>query len=170
LNRSYRGVHGLKDTTYVVDFVNDPQEVLQAFQTYYATATLADVTDPHLVFDLRAKLDAAGHYEFEVERVVTVAMKQNAKQSELTSALEPVVSRLLHRYKAAQARLKVAQAANDGTATEAARGELNALALFKGDMGAFQRMYAFLSQIFGHREAFHLLQAAAAAAGIRPRA
>ena len=39
-------------------------------------AALADVTDPHLVFDLRAKLDAAGHYgEFEVERVVAVELK-----------------------------------------------------------------------------------------------
>lgn len=151
LNRAYRGVHGLKDTTYVVDFVNDPQEVLQAFQTYYATATLADVTDPHLVFDLRAKLDAAGHYdEFEVDRVVTVELKPNAKQSELTGALEPVVSRLLHRYKAAQDRLKAAQAANDAATAEASKGELNALALFKGDMGAFQRMYAFLSQIFDY--------------------
>lgn len=151
LNRAYNGEHGLKDTTYVVDFINDPQEVLQAFQTYYATATLADVTDPHLVFDLRAKLDAAGHYdEFEVDRVVTVELKPNAKQSELSGALEPVVSRLLHRYKAAQERLKVAQAHNDVAAAEAAQGELNALVLFKGDMGAFQRMYAFLSQIFDY--------------------
>jgi type I restriction enzyme, R subunit len=151
LNRAYRGDHGLKDTTYVVDFVNDPQEVLQAFQTYYATATLADVTDPHLVFDLRAKLDAAGHYdEFEVERVVAVELKPNAKQSELSGALEPVVSRLLHRYKAAQERLKVALAADDAAAAEAAQAELNALVLFKGDMGAFQRMYAFLSQIFDY--------------------
>ena len=151
LNRAYRGDHGLKDTTYVVDFVNDPQEVLQAFQTYYATATLADVTDPHLVFDLRAKLDAAGHYdEYEVERVVTVELKPNAKQSELSGALEPVVSRVLHRYKAAQERLKVARAANDAPAADAAQGELNALVLFKGDMGAFQRMYAFLSQIFDY--------------------
>ena len=31
-----------------------------------------------------------------------------------------------------------------------AQGELNALQLFKGDMGAFQRMYAFLSQIFDY--------------------
>lgn len=151
LNRAYRGVFGLKDTTYVVDFVNDPQEVLQAFQTYYATATLADVTDPHLVFDLRAKLDAADHYdEFELERVVAVELKPDAKQSELTGALEPVVSRLLHRYRCAQDRLRAAQAVNDASAADAAQGELNALQLFKGDMGAFQRMYAFLSQIFDY--------------------
>ncbi len=68
LNRAHPG----KDTTYVLDFVNDGAEVLEAFKTYYDTATLeSDATDPNLVFDLRAKLDAAGHYDdFEVERVV----------------------------------------------------------------------------------------------------
>jgi type I site-specific restriction-modification system R (restriction) subunit len=54
LNRAHPG----KDTTYVVDFVNDPAEVLEAFKTYYETAELAATTDPNLVFDLRAKLDA----------------------------------------------------------------------------------------------------------------
>lgn len=151
LNRAYRGPLGLKDTTYVVDFVNDPEEVLAAFKTYYDTAELADVTDPHRVFDLRMKLDAAGFYDdFEVNRVVVVEMNPNAKQSELTAALEPVVSRLLHRYKAAQDRLKVAQAKHDAKAAEEAQNELNALILFKHDMGAFQRLYAFLSQIFDY--------------------
>jgi type I restriction enzyme R subunit len=70
LNRAYSGSFGLKDTTFVLDFVNEAEEVLEAFRTYYTTATLEDVTDPNLVYDLRAKLDAAGHYdEFEVDRV-----------------------------------------------------------------------------------------------------
>ena len=57
-----------KDTTFVLDFVNESEEVLEAFRTYYTAATLEDVTDPNLVYNLRAKLDAAGHYdEFEVE-------------------------------------------------------------------------------------------------------
>ncbi len=69
LNRAHPG----KDTTYVLDFVNDAEEVLAAFKTYYDTAELAATTDPNLVFDLRAKLDAAGHYDdFEVDRVVAV--------------------------------------------------------------------------------------------------
>ena len=59
LNRAYPG----KDTTYVVDFVNNADEVLEAFRMYYATAELAATTDPNLVFDLRAKLDAAGYYD-----------------------------------------------------------------------------------------------------------
>jgi type I restriction enzyme R subunit len=151
LNRAYRGPLGLKDTTYVVDFVNDPEEILEEFKTYYDTAELADVTDPHRVFDLRMKLDAAGFYgDFEVNRVIEVEMNPHAKQSELTAALEPVVSRLLHRYKAAQDRLKLAQAKNNAQAAEEAQNELNALILFKHDMGAFQRLYAFLSQIFDY--------------------
>src|SRR5665213_1860504 len=96
LNRAHDG----KDTTYVIDFVNDPAEILTAFKTYYETAELSSVTDPHLVFDLRTKLDAAGFYdEFEVNRVVEVELNPNAKQSELAAALEPVVSRLLLKYK-----------------------------------------------------------------------
>ena len=47
----------------MLDFVNDTEDVLAAFKTYYETAKLADVTDPHLVYNLRAKLDAAGHYD-----------------------------------------------------------------------------------------------------------
>ncbi|WP_283745973.1 type I restriction endonuclease [Sideroxydans sp. CL21] len=98
LNRAYPG----KDTTYILDFVNSAEEVLEAFKTYYATATLAGVTDPNLVYDLRAKLDATGHYDDnEVERVVTVEMNPNGAQYELNAALEPVADRLLKRYAVA---------------------------------------------------------------------
>lgn len=43
-----------KDTTYILDFVNEPAEILKAFKTYYQTAELEAATDPHLVYDLRA--------------------------------------------------------------------------------------------------------------------
>lgn len=147
LNRAYPG----KDTTYIVDFVNDPEDVLKSFQPYYETAELADVTDPHLVFDLRMKIDSAGHYdEFEVNRVVEAELNPKAKQRDLAAALEPVASRLLHSYKAAQTKLTAASAIEDDKATEDAQNEINALILFKHDMGAFQRLYAFLSQIFDY--------------------
>lgn len=147
LNRAYPG----KDTTYVVDFINDPADILAAFKTYYETAELADVSDPHLVFDLRMKLDAAGYYdEFEVNRVVEVEFNPQAKQSDLVAALAPVVSRLLQRYKLAQDKLKTATTNDDSKAAEEAQNERDALLLFKHDMAAFQRMYAFLSQIFDY--------------------
>jgi type I restriction enzyme R subunit len=147
LNRAHDG----KDTTYVVDFVNDPEEILTAFKTYYDTAELDNVTDPHLVFDLRMKLDALGFYdEFEINRIVEVEFNPKSKQGDLAAALEPVISRLLQRYKSAQERLKIATARNDAKAAEDAKNELNALVLFKHDMSVFQRMYAFLSQIFDY--------------------
>ena len=151
LNRAYPG----KDTTFVIDFVNDPDEVLQAFRAYYSTATLEDVTDPHLVYDLRAKLDAAGHYDdFEVERVVQVQLKARSddrtRQSELVAAIAPVEDRLMKRYKAAQEILHAAVLKKDVAAKETAQSELNALVLFKTDMAAYIRLYTFLSQIFDY--------------------
>ena len=147
LNRAHRG----KDTTYVLDFVNDPAEVLAAFKTYYTTAELSATTDPNLVYNLRAKLDAAGHYDdFEVDRVVAVELKQGARQGDLVAALEPVVDRLMRRYKAAQEVLRAAKEREDEAAIKAGQDELNALILFKSDLGAFIRLYTFLSQIFDY--------------------
>jgi type I restriction enzyme R subunit len=151
LNRSYKGPFGEKKTTYVLDFQNDPAEVLLAFKQYYTTAQLESVTDPNLVFDLRMKLDAAGHYDdFEVNRVVEVELNPKAKQSDLLAALEPVVSRLLTQFKQAQANWKAAQAKQDSKAAEEAKNEMDSLILFKQDMGTFQRVYTFLSQIFDY--------------------
>ena len=147
LNRAHQG----KDTTYVLDFVNDATEILEAFKTYYTTAALADVTDPNLVLDLRAKLDAAGYYDdFEVNRVVTVEMNPNAKQKELEAAIAPVAQRLLNRFTAAKANRKAAEAANDQIGVQSAKEEMDALILFRKDMESFQRMYTFLSQIFDY--------------------
>jgi type I restriction enzyme R subunit len=146
LNRAHPG----KDTTYVVDFVNDPAEVLAAFKTYHTTAELSATTDPNLVFNLRAKLDAAGHYDdFEVDRVVAAELK-GAQQSELVAALAPVEDRLMKRYQAAQVALKTAKERDDEAPAKAAQDELNALILFKTDLGAFIRLYTFLSQIFDY--------------------
>jgi type I restriction enzyme R subunit len=147
LNRAYPG----KDTTYVLDFVNDTEDVLAAFKTYHTTAELSDVTDPNLVYNLRAKLDAAGHYdEFEVDRVVAVELNPKSKQSELAAAVEPVVDRMHKKYKAARDALKLAQEQKNKSASDAAQDELDALLLFQSDMGAFQRLYTYLSQIFDY--------------------
>lgn len=147
LNRAHPG----KDTTYVVDFRNDPAEVLESFKAYYTTAELSATTDPNLVYNLRAKLDATGHYDdFEIERVAKVELDPNAKQSDLVKALEPVADRLLRKYKDTQTELRVAKETGDGAAVKEAEDELNALILFRGDMGAYVRLYTFLSQVFDY--------------------
>jgi type I restriction enzyme R subunit len=147
LNRAHPG----KDTTYVLDFVNSSEDILTAFRVYYETAELEGVTEPDIVLDLKAKLDASGHYdEFEVDRVATVEMNPQAKQGDLIAAIEPVADRLLRRYRAAQERLLTARGRSDDGAASDAQDEINALVLFKNDMSAYQRMYSFLSQIFDY--------------------
>jgi type I restriction enzyme, R subunit len=147
LNRAHPG----KDTTYVVDFVNDPEEVLGSFRAYYTTAELSATTNPNLVFNLRAKLDASGFYDdFEVDRVVAVELNPNSKQGELVAALDPVQDRLMKRFQAAQASLQIAQVQANQKAERSAQADLNALVLFKSDMGTYIRLYTFLSQIFDY--------------------
>ena len=147
LNRWHPG----KDTTYVVDFQNEPDDVLAAFKTYYETATLETTTDPNLVYDLRAKLDATGYYdEFEVDRVFNALIEDDKKQSKLFAALEPVADRLLKKYSAAKVAWRDAVDRADTTAAQSAKDSMDVLTLFKTDMGTYVRLYTFLSQVFDY--------------------
>ena len=151
LNRAYRDDKSIKDTTYVVDFVNEPEEILAAFKDYHTTAELANVTDPNLVYDLRAKLDGAGHYDdFEVNRVVAVVMTASSSQAALAAAIAPVADRVVKRFKAAQQMLAAALAKKDAATERTAKDDMDALDLFKHDLGTFCRAYAFLSQMFDY--------------------
>ena len=172
LNRAHPG----KDTTYILDFVNSADEILTAFKTYYETAELEDVTDPNLVYNLRAKLDATGFYDdFEVDRVVEVELNPKAKQGDLVAALEP------GRGSAAQAVQGGAGAACDRARAERREGR-------EGRQGRAERadpvqerhrrvpahVHLPLADVrlrqHRHREAVHLLSPPHAAAGVRPRA
>ena len=147
LNRCHPG----KTTTYVVDFANEPDDILASFKAYYETAELAEATDPQLILNLKAKLDSQGHYdEFEIDRVVKVLLDPNGKQSELIGALEPIAQRLMHAYKEARQAKRHAEEINAPDAAKAAKDELDVLTLFRSDMGTYVRIYTFLCQIFDY--------------------
>ncbi|MCA6312565.1 type I restriction endonuclease [Phenylobacterium sp.] len=147
LNRAHPG----KDTTYVLDFANSGEDVLEAFKTYYDRAELEALTDPNLVLDLKAKLDGAGWYDdFEVDRVVKVLVNPKSTQGDLIAAINPVADRLLKRFAAAKAAKLAAEDAGDEAAAKSASEEMATLVLFKGDLGAYIRLYTFLSQIFDY--------------------
>ncbi|WP_422595436.1 type I restriction enzyme subunit R domain-containing protein [Pseudomonas sp.] len=55
LNRTYPGKAEVG--TFILDFFNEPQEILDSFQPYFQTAELADVSNPDLIFDLFEKLN-----------------------------------------------------------------------------------------------------------------
>ncbi|WP_238986663.1 DEAD/DEAH box helicase family protein [Paracoccus sp. MKU1] len=151
LNRAYSAGGITKDTTYILDFANSAEDILTAFRTYYETAELEAVTDPDQVLDLRAKLDALGYYDdFEVDRVVRAELDPKANHASLSAAIEPVADRLLKSFRAAKEAGIAARAAGDDRAALVAKQTQDALTLFKTNMGAFLRLYSFLSQIFDY--------------------
>lgn len=132
LNRTYPG----KERTYVLDFVNDPQEILNAFLPYYRQAYLETVTDPNLIHDLQAKLDVAGIYTSEdVDALVKAHLLQEGNNA-LAAAIGPAKERFRQRWATAVA-----------TKDKAAQDELE---MFRKDVGTFIRLYDFTSQVIDY--------------------
>ncbi|WP_082515342.1 type I restriction endonuclease [Methylobacterium sp. Leaf112] len=149
LNRAYPG----KDTTYVVDFVNEPKDILAAFRQYHDTAELADTSNADTVLDLRAKLDGTALYDTnEVEAVVRATVRAGGAQAGLDAVIIPVSQRLLIRYRAAQ---QAFAAADEGSETRrAAQDEMGFLRQFRHDLGAYVRAYEFLGQMFNYGQTY----------------
>jgi type I restriction enzyme, R subunit len=134
LNRTATG----KDTTFVLDFVNDPQLVLEAFQPYYRDARLSDVSDPNVVTDLKDKLDQSDIYlESEIEAAAAVEVFKKGNNA-LSAAVAPGKSRFLARYEAAVKD-------KDGEAKDR-------LDIFRSDLTSFVNAYDFLSQILNFED------------------
>jgi type I restriction enzyme R subunit len=120
LNRMYPG----KEDTFVLDFVNKPEEILVSFQPYYRTAQLEDITDPNVVHELLTKLNKAGvYYWTEVEQFAEAFFNPKVKTQ---GALHQVLKPAFDRYQALEDEPRE---------------------LFRKDLGSFLRLYEFLSQI-----------------------
>jgi len=135
LNRMATG----KDTTYVLDFVNDPEDILTAFEPYFRDAQLSNITDPNIIYDIQKKLDTAGIYDYsDIERVVTVVKNAKPKSGNnaLSAALTPSRDRFWNRFKAAQAEKNTA--------------EVDVLDDFRKTVSTFLKAYGFLSQIINY--------------------
>ena len=120
--------------TFVLDFVNDPEAVKAAFLPYYRTATLTGVTDPNILHELQAKLDASDLYSDTEIVAISDAYAAGSTQAKLQGLLAPIVDRFRAGWKAS---------APEST-------ERKALELFRHDLGTFIRSYEFLSQIISY--------------------
>lgn len=160
LNRTYPSK--AETGTFVLDFFNEPQDILDAFQPYYQTAELADVSDPDLIFDLHEKLRAAGIFQWhEVEQFCQAFFVKSKSNAAIGNICKPAVERWTHRYKSAVAAYKQARVmfertkrtkdavliANAENSFKDCKQEKDALEIFKKDLGTFVRFYEFMSQI-----------------------
>ena len=97
LNRTFPG----KDNTYILDFVNNPDDILAAFLPYYQRATLAGPSDPNVIHDLRAKLDAAQIYlDSEVDGFAAAYVHGEGNNA-LTKWITPARSRFFAQLQQA---------------------------------------------------------------------
>lgn len=165
LNRIYPGKKACG--TFVLDFCNDPNDVLKAFQTYYQTAELEDVSDPDLIFQLKAQLDASGIYtEEEVNKLTEVYLEKSKSDAAVCNHCKPARDRWQTKYAEAMEKYlkckdmfeRVEQwgdevvISNAQTDLDEATKAKDRLELFKKDLGSFVRFYDFMSQIVDYAD------------------
>jgi len=160
LNRTYPGK--AETGTFILDFFNDPDDILEAFQPYYQTAELDDVSDPDLIFDLSDKLRAENIFQWhEVEQFCDAFLQKSKSNAAIANICKPAVERWQKRYKSVievykhekdnfERTKKTADAvliANAENSFKECKQEKGALEIFKKDLGTFVRFYEFMSQI-----------------------
>jgi type I restriction enzyme, R subunit len=129
LNRTAAG----KDEPFVLDFVNDSEDILTAFKPYYDRTELLEESDHGQLAKLKHELDQTQVYYWnEVEAFAEVFYKPVAKQGPADhAAMQSELQETRERFNALDP--------DDQTA-------------FRDRLSAFVRLYAFLSQIIPYRD------------------
>ena len=120
-------IHSAKSGTFVVDFVNDADEIGEAFAVYHGK-TVAPPTDPNLLFDTRRDLDRYGVLDVgEMERASTLLLTEGT-HAQVDAAMQPAVDRFNNMTEEDQDA-------------------------FRDALGRFVRVYGFLSLVVPFRNA-----------------
>jgi len=132
LNRT----HPLKDETFVLDFVNDPAEIQEAFRQYYEGSVMGEQVDPDRLYAVKSELDASGIYlQSEVDAFCTIFFAPKRRQSpadhkNMNVILDQAVARFQHLQN-----------------TEEEEAEL-----WRGKTQAIRNLYSFLSQVIPYQD------------------
>lgn len=126
LNRTCPG----KEETFVLDFVNDRQTILDSFQPYYEITSVTEETDINHLYDLKARLD-----EFQVYWGQEIDEFANIYFDPATKLNNPKQQKLLYAFT--DSAVDRFRAINE----EEKQDE------FKKGLRSWTNLYAFLSQI-----------------------
>ena len=132
LNRT----HPLKEDTFVLDFVNEPEEIYEAFKQFYEGAEIGKEATPEQLYQLITDLDQAGiYFPEEVDRFCIIYFKPKQRQSpsdhqSINAALDPAVDRFKHFQT---------ETPDEST-------------LWRNNLTAFQKLYSFLSQVIPYQD------------------
>ena len=121
-------IHPGKEETFVLDFVNDPEDIQKAFQPYYEQTLVGEQVEAGQLYELQARIDQYKViFRSDIEAFCKVFFKPRATQSAadhaaMNACLDPVVERF---------RLRSDEEKED----------------IKNTLTAFRSLYAFMSQI-----------------------
>lgn len=132
LNRT----HPLKEDTFVLDFVNDRDEIRKAFKTYFEGAEIGEEVDPARMYEIKGELDSEGIYIYsDLQEFSEIYFKPKQRQSANDHQLmNAALDRCVERFKDLQSE-----------GPEQAE-------LWRGKLNAFRNLYGFLSQIIPYQD------------------
>ena len=125
LNRA----HPKKSDAFVLDFLNSPTTIQEAFADFYRATILSDETDPNKLHDLQASLDCAHVYSTEQVEDLVRRYLGGAERDQL----DPILDACVAVYK---------QDLDEDEQVD-----------FKGKAKGFVRTYAFLSCVLPYTNA-----------------
>jgi type I restriction enzyme R subunit len=125
LNRTTSG----KTDTFILDFANETDEIVEAFQPYYTSTILREETDPDKLYQLLYEIE---EYDLYTKMQLDEFAKEFYSDSDSDAKLHPIIDAVVDTYNE---RL-----------TEEQQLE------FKSKIQSFIRLYSYISQISGFAE------------------
>ena len=129
LNRTARG----KVDTFVLDFVNEREEIHKAFKPYYEVTPPGEPSDPQQLYDLQHRLEE--HQVFTDDEVNAFVEIWSRRRTEHTPAdhqkINAVLDQAVERYKALD---------------EEQQDQ------FKGQLASLRNLYGFMAQIIPYQD------------------
>jgi type I restriction enzyme R subunit len=132
LNRT----HPLKNDTFVLDFVNDPAEIQEAFRQYYDGSVMGEEVDPDRLYEVKTELDASAIYlQDEVDAFTQVFFAPKRRQSPSDhKTMNAILDQAVARF------------------SELQKSEEEVAELWRGKTQAFRNLYSFLSQVIPYQD------------------
>lgn len=124
LNRTTSG----KTDTFVLDFVNEPEEIYYSFKDYYETTAIGPMADAHQLYDLQHRLEE--WQVFSTEEINALCEIWFRKRKEPTAMDHKLMNATL-----------------DFAVERFISLEMAGQELFRGQLKGFKNLYVFLSQI-----------------------
>lgn len=166
LNRTAPG----KDETFVIDFINAPENVRRAFSMYDDGALIEEAQDLDVVYDIQKLLDAHGLYEpddleafkqarFKTLRDITQAQEPQHKAlyaaterptrlyNQKLKMMRDAVATWESAYEKARANQDAAGMKSADHQRKETADQIAALMAFKSGLARFCRTYAYIAQL-----------------------